>query len=187
MAGGQGAKAPDPWHGRAEQAWGAGHGLPLTSAAPQASPGRAHGSPGGLPAGGAAAAHRPPLVPIAGAWGQESPPSGRVARRRAPGSSSAQQTGTETPRNRPGTARAPGGTGLLHGPPHARPWHHLAAAWMEDRAVPAHPKAPCSPSGTTTSTVAPAAETPPCPRCGGSGYGLGPRSSQQLPRQLASG
>lgn len=181
MAGGQGAKALDPWHGRAEQAWGAGHGLPLTSAAPQASPGR------GLPAEGAAIAHRPPLLPTAGTWGQESPPSGRVDRQQAPGSSPAQQTGTETPRNRPGTARAPGNTGLPQGPPHARSRHHLAAAWMEDRAVPAHPKAPCSPSGTTTCTVALAAETPPCPRCGGSGYGPGPRSSQQHPRQLSSG
>lgn len=111
-------------------------------------------------------------------------PSGQTG---APGSSPAQPTGTETPRNRPGTARAPGSTGLPHGPPHVRPRHHLAAAWMEDRAAPACPKAPCSPSGTTTSTVAPAAETPPCPRCGGSGYGSGPRSSRQHPRQLSSG
>lgn len=38
-------------------------------------------------------------------------------------------------------------------------------------------EAPCSPSGTTTSSLELAAETTPHPRCGGSRYGLGPGSS----------
>lgn len=47
-------------------------------------------------------------------------------------------------------------------------------------------EAPCSPSGTTASSLELAAETIPHPRCGGSRYGLGPGSSHQPPGQLTS-
>lgn len=48
-------------------------------------------------------------------------------------------------------------------------------------------EAPGSSSGITAYSLGLAAETTPLPRCGGSGYGLGPRISHQPPGYLTSG
>ena len=104
-----GTKVPDRWQSGAEQ------GRELAT----------------CPAGGGAPARRPPLGPVRGAGGQESPPWRWVD---TPQSSRSTRpcvrTGMEASGDRPAVASTLGSAGLPHCPRQAGSWHHLVTAWM---------------------------------------------------------
>lgn len=79
------------------------------------------------PAGGGAPARRPPLGPVRGAGGQESPPWRWVDTRQSPRSA---QAGTEASGDRPAVASTLGSAGLPHCPRQAGAWQHLLTAWL---------------------------------------------------------
>lgn len=85
------------------------------------------------PARGGAPARRPPLGPVRGAGGQESPPWRWVDTRQSSRSTRpCAQIGMEASRDRPAMASTLSSAGLPHCPRQAGSWHHLVTAWMGD-------------------------------------------------------